>query len=288
MSVKLSSGHSIPVLGYGTGTAWFTGKNESRNDTLVGALADAIKLGCRHIDAAEMYGTEADVGRAIKAAGVPRDQLFITTKVFANAADCRTALKSSLQRMDLSYVDLYLIHAPFFKEKGIPTTLQEVWPIMESLVSEGLTRSIGVSNFRLSDLQSLLSFAKINPAANQIEYHPYLQQVDLISYCLKNHIVIESYSPLAPINLCPGGPVDSLVADLAKKYRRSASQVLLQWNIQKGCVVVTTSRHESRLKEYLQLVREPFALSESEMRAIDEAGAKKPFRKYWPKEFGDV
>lgn len=290
MSLKLSSEPNAVSLAFGTGTKWYKGDNDKEIDqAVVFSVKQALDAGFVHLDCAEMYGTEKEVGEAIRQylaeTKKKREDIFVTTKVWPGIANIPEALRGSLERLGLDYVDLYLIHAPFFELKGYTGTIPEAWRAMESVVDSGMTKSIGVSNFRISDLEELLVFARIKPVVNQIEYHPYLQQPDLWNFCNKNQIQIECYSPLASINLKPDGPVDAVVAELAKTHNKTPTQVLLQWTLQKGNIAVTTSSKRERLDEALSVLKEPFKLSADEMKQIETEGAKLKYRKYWAPQF---
>ncbi|KAK9764494.1 hypothetical protein K7432_007934 [Basidiobolus ranarum] len=284
LTISLSSTVTAPVIGFGTGTAWYTGKNDGPiNSKLVDSIKEAVKIGYRHIDTAEIYGTEKEVGLAIEESNVPRDELFVTTKVITNISNPEKALRESLARLKLDYVDLYLIHSPFFNKESQGISLLEAWSAIENLVDLGLTRAIGVSNFRIQDFEILLPAARIKPVVNQIEFHPYLQSRELVSYTKKHGILTEAYGPLVSIVHKPGGPVDSVVETIAKKYSKTASQVLLRWSVHKGNIVVTTSSKPDRLAKFLQL--NDFELTSEEVERIDTAGEQLEFRKFWIKEF---
>ena len=168
-ALKLSDGNSIPMLGYGTGTAWFkTGDESKTDDALVQSLETALKLEYYHLDGAEVYKTEPELGTAISKSKVPRDKLFITTKVSPNIADIPNALKTSLKKLKLDYVDLYLIHEPFFAKED-PANLQKAWKGMEQMKDEGLAKSIGVSNWLPKHFDAIMADAKYPPTMNQIE-----------------------------------------------------------------------------------------------------------------------
>ncbi|CAF1495234.1 unnamed protein product [Didymodactylos carnosus] len=284
----------IPQIAYGTGTAWYRGSNDTPFDQkLVDSILEAMNLGYTHLDCAEMYGTEKDVGVAIKQylneTGKDRSSIFVTTKVYRTLNDIERALHDSLERLQLDYVDLYLIHAPFSMKNGqAGITLKEAWNKMEKFVDEKKVRNIGVSNFRVDDLKELFALTpKIKPCVNQIEYHPYVNAAskELLAYCRQNNILIESYSPLASIVHKKDGPIDAIVEALAVKYGKSHIHILLKWNMQKGHVIVTTSSKGDRLKSYLQAGDADWKLTDDEIKQIDDAGAKLHYRKFWTKEF---
>lgn len=177
----LPDGNKIPILGYGTGTAWYKSEPGAIDTKLVEATKTAIKVGYYHLDGAEVYNTENELGKAIKEGGVARDQLYITTKVTNVTSDIHEHLDASLKKLGLTYVDLYLLHSPF-DAKGDKRILQNAWAAMEQIAASGKAKSIGVSNFYREHLDAILETCQVRPAINQIEYHPYLQHGDLIAY----------------------------------------------------------------------------------------------------------
>ena len=221
--------------------------------------------------------TEEELGIGIKESKIDRSKLFVTTKVYRNVSDIEAALKASLKKLQLDHVDLYLIHAPFFTEK--PEDLQEKWKVMESLRAQGLIKSIGVSNFRISDLQAILKTATVKPAINQIEFHPYLQGTELLAFHREHDIATAAYSPLGAIRKPRPGPVDDVLAKLAKKYAVSEGEICLRWCIDQDVVAITTSGKEQRMSDYMRSAA--FKLTPAEIKVINEEGAKKHFRGFW-------
>ncbi|CRK42195.1 hypothetical protein BN1723_018976, partial [Verticillium longisporum] len=264
-SFKLNSGHSIPAVGLGT---WQSGPNE-----VARAVEHALRHGYRHIDAAAVYDNEEEVGAGIKASGVPREEIFLTSKLWNThhkAEDVEEALDQSLADLGTDYVDLYLIHWPVSFSKPaekkqrfplaadggvdvIDVPASETWKAMEALVKKGKIRSIGVSNFSRARIEDLLKNAEIKPAVNQIEAHPYLQQPELLEWSKQQDILITAYSPSGNnIYNLPKALDDPEVAAIAKEVGRQPAQVLIQWAVQRGTVVLPKSVTPSRIEENFQ------------------------------------
>lgn len=258
-SIRLSSGYSIPLLGYGT---WQVEPGECEQ-----AVANAIRVGYRHIDTATLYENEAEVGRAVAASGLPREDFFITTKVWNTERGYDKTLRSfegSLKRLGMDYVDLFLIHWPAnpFQFDNWKQLNADTWKALERLSDEGLVRSIGVSNFMPRHLKPLLSVANIRPAVNQIELHPGWVQRDCLDFCFEEGIAVESWSPLA------NGAVFGidLLKNLSAKYGKSIAQVVLQWVISLGVIPLSRSVKPERMAE--NYACDTFTLSPEDIAAI--------------------
>lgn len=232
-SFKLHNGVEMPYLGLGT--------YQSDNDQeVIDAVANALQLGYRHIDTASIYGNEEGVGKGVQKSGVERSEIFLVSKVWNTDQGYESTLKAfeeSLERLDTDYLDLYLIHWP------VGNKYKDTWRALEKLYKEKRIRAIGVSNFMQHHLEDLLMDAEIVPMVNQMEFHPYVVQQDLIDFCVSKGIQYESWSPFMQ------GKVFGLdiCKDLSKKYNKSVAQVILRYNLQKGIVAIPKSAKEDRI-----------------------------------------
>ena len=282
--LKLNDGTQVPMLGYGTGTAWYKSSDTASIDRqTVEGIKTALKLNYIHVDAAEVYNTEREVGVAIKESKVPREKLFVTTKVNQSIADIPKAIDASLKKLQLDYVDLYLIHQPFFAKSD--EDLQKAWKGMEAVKASGKARSIGVSNYLIPHLEATLKMATTPPSINQIEYHPYLAHGPLLEFHKQHNIATAAYGPLIAATKAKPGPVDGLLAQLAKKYYVSENEVSLRWCIDQDVVAITTSGKEQRLSDYLRAMT--FSLTPREVDDVSRTGKEKHFRGFWTNKFGD-
>ena len=253
----LENGIKMPVLGLGT---WLLTGN-----TCVKTVKTALKLGYNHIDTAEIYGNQKEIGKAIK--GFPRDKLFITSKVWRdnlNYDDVLTACKNTLNDLGVKYLDQYLIHYP---NRNI--SIKETFDALTKLYKEGKVKSVGVSNFTIRHLQDTIKIAQVPICVNQVEFHPLLYQKDLLNFCEKYNIKITAYSPLARTEVFD----NILLKKLGRQYKKTAGQISLKWLLQKSMIVIPKSSSEKHLTENMNIF--DFELSEEDMDVIDNLGINK-------------
>ncbi|MBD1379897.1 aldo/keto reductase [Metabacillus arenae] len=258
--VILNNGVEMPVLGFGV----FQIQDENE---CAQAVYEAIMAGYRLIDTAASYLNEEAVGRAIKGSGVPREELFITTKLWVQDAgyeNTKKAFAKSLERLQLDYLDLYLIHQPFGDVYGS-------WRAMEELYREGKIKAIGVSNFQMDRLVDLMAHNEVIPAVNQVETHPFCQQIESAKLMNENNVQIESWAPFAEgkNNIFQ----NEVLVSIAERYNKSVAQVILRWLTQRGVVVIPKSVHKERIIENFNIF--DFDLSQEDMEAIATLDTKK-------------
>lgn len=249
----LHNGVNMPWMGLGV----FKVKE---GEEVVESVKAAIRNGYISIDTAAIYGNEEGVGQAIRESGVDREELFITSKVWNADQGYESTLKAfetSLAKLGLDYLDLYLIHWPG-KDK-----YKETWKALEKLYKDGRVRAIGVSNFHIHHLEDLISSAEIKPMVNQVEYHPHLTQKELLAFCKKEGIQLEAWSPLKQGQLLE----EPVLVDIANKYNKSVAQVILRWDLQNGVVTIPKSIKEHRIIENSNVF--DFELSTEDMEKID-------------------
>ncbi len=274
--IILNDGHKIPIVGFGT--------YKSTDQEGIQSVLDALANGYSLIDTAAKYENEEAVGKGIKASGLSRNEIVVTTKLWRENLgyeQTKTAFEESLNKLELDYIDLYLIHWPANARnyKNWQQTNAETWRAMEELQAEGKIKSIGVSNFWQEHLESLFQTAKTIPAINQIEFHPGYWQPELTEYCKKQGIIVESWSPLARRKVFG----NEVLERIAKKHNKSVSQICLRWIIQHNVIVIPKSTTSKRIKENISLF--DFELSEEEMNQINglpEMGFSGELPDIWP------
>ncbi len=263
---QLSNGISIPTRGFGT-----AGLNGWRNDSgeVVNTLLSALKQGYRHFDTSPVYGNERSVGAAIRQSRMDRDSIFITSKVPIDHFGYDHALRafeSSLERLGLEYIDLYLLHWP------VPGKNRQTWQALEKLVDENRVRSIGVSNFHVTDLKELQDFARISPVCNQIELHPYCCRNRIRTFCSQHRIQMISGSPLGAAQWKPGTAAetplrDPLIRTLAIRHKVTPAQILLRWHYQHNLVAIPKAQTSAHIEQNFNIGE--FALADAEMNNIN-------------------
>jgi 2,5-diketo-D-gluconate reductase A len=253
-SITLNNGVEIPQLGFGV---FQVDPAETKRITL-----DALEVGYRHIDTAEMYRNEAGVGQAVRESSLDRSDIFVTSKLnnqFHEPDQVRSAFQGTLDALDIGYVDLFLIHWP------LPTSgvdYLDTWKAMEGLLDGGLVRAIGVSNFQVAHLERIINGASVVPAVNQIELHPYLAQNELRDFDRTHDIATEAWSPIARGKVLD----DPVITAIAAATDRTPAQVVLRWQVQRGEIVFPKSNSRSRIEENFALF--DFELRDEQMDAI--------------------
>lgn len=253
-TVLLHNGVKMPYFGLGVY------KVEEGNE-VIESVKTALEVGYRAIDTAALYENEEGVGKAIKESGIPREEIFVTTKVWNTDHGYEKTLKAfdkSISKLGLDYVDLYLIHWP-----GKDTFI-DTWRALEKLYRDGRVRAIGVSNFKPHHLQTLMEHSEEKPVINQVELHPYFQQKDLREFCKQHDIVVEAWSPLGRGQVLD----DPVLAEIGKKYGKTPAQVTLRWHLQNDIVIIPKSVTPSRIKENADIF--DFELTAEDMEQIDQ------------------
>jgi len=245
----LDDGNEIPLLGFGV---WQVSDGRETED----AVGWALEAGYHHVDTAQAYGNERSVGKAIRESGVPREDVFITTKFYPARKDPEAEAQRSLERLGVEYVDLYIIHWP----QGGPTW---AWDGMQRAREQGYARSIGISNFSLAEVDELLAVADTPPAVNQVQFSPFEYRRGLLEGCKERGIAIEAYSPLGTGRHLG----DERVAEIADRHGRTPAQVLVRWALQRHLIVLPKSTHRERIVENAQVG--DFELSGEDMSALD-------------------
>ncbi|MGM9974544.1 MAG: aldo/keto reductase [Clostridiaceae bacterium] len=257
----LLNGVKIPCVGFGT---WRTPDGE----VAVSSVKEALKVGYRHIDTAAAYKNEGSVGKAIKEAGIPREEIFVTSKLWNSEHGYETTLKAfekTMEELGLDYLDLYLIHWPvpkIHREDWKEATLS-TWRAFEKLYKEGKIKAIGVSNFKVHHLQHIIDNCEIKPMVNQIEFHPSCLREDIVDFCRENNILVEAWSPLA------SGEVFKVeeLKTIAEKYNKNVAQLVIRWVLQKEILPLPKSVHSDRIKDNGDIF--DFEISKEDMQLID-------------------
>ena len=252
-TVTLNSGYEMPIYGLGT----YSLHDDECRDSVTAALNSGVRL----IDTAHAYGNEKEIGEAIRASGIPREEIFVITKLYPNQfSDPEAAIEEALENLDLGYIDMLLLHHP-------GTGDVEAYHAMEKAVEEGKVRSIGLSNWYVEELEEFLPQVTITPALVQNEIHPYYQENDVIPYIQERGIVVQGWYPLGGRGHTAELLGDEVISEIATAHRKSSAQVILRWNLQKGVVVIPGSSNPDHIQENTELF--DFELSEEEMERIN-------------------
>ena len=247
--ITLNNGIKMPTLGLGV---WQIKQSETAR-----VVSWALESGYCHIDTARIYGNEKGVGEAVKSSDIPREQIFITTKLWVtDFFNAELAYRKSLDRLGLGYADLYLIHWPF-------PFWKHAWKTLEKLYQQGRIKAIGVSNFGIRQLEVLSKFSAITPAVNQIEFSPFYYRKELLEYCKEKGIALEAYSPLTRAKKF-NHPV---IKELAQKYAKTAAQIMIHWSLQHGLIVIPKSQNPNRIVENSEVF--DFTIDDGDMARLD-------------------
>jgi methylglyoxal/glyoxal reductase len=250
--VTLNNNVRMPYFGLGVYKA-------EDGHEVINSVSSALRVGYRHVDTASLYGNEKGVGTAIRQSGLKREEVFVTSKVWNSDQGYESTLKAfdvSLKNLGFDYLDLYLIHWPKDKRK-------ETWKAFEKLYKQGIVKAIGVSNFLKFQLEDLMQSAEIMPMVNQMEFHPYLVQQELIDYCHQHKIQYEAWSPLMQGRILS----DKTLTQLAQKYHKDVAQIILRWNLQKDVVTIPKSSKPERILSNSRIF--DFEIMPEDMNRID-------------------
>lgn len=251
--IQLSNGVKIPIIGFGTY------KLQNENDEACNIVKEAINAGYRSIDTASFYNNEEGVGKGIRESGLPREELFVTTKVWVNDEGYENTTKAfnkSLEKLGLDYIDLYLVHWP-------TENIKETWRAIENLYREKKVRAIGVCNCTVKQLEEIIGFSEINPMVNQVEIHPNRSEKELLKVCKRHNIVVQAWSPIMRGQLSS----NSIIKNLAQKYDKSEAQIILRWHLQNNVIAIPKTSHPKRIKENIDIF--DFEIEKEDMENID-------------------
>jgi diketogulonate reductase-like aldo/keto reductase len=261
--IVLNNNTEIPVIGLGV---WKTPSGKGTEDAVIWAL----EAGYRHIDTAKIYMNEKEVGNAIGQSGIKREELFITTKLWNDDQGYINGLRAfdeSLKRLQMDYVDLYLIHWPFigWGDSKVDTIInrKESWKALEEIYSSRRAKAIGVCNFQIEHLEEMKTYASIAPMVNQIEFHPFWFRKELMEYCHKNSIAVTDYCPLVRGKKL----FDTRITAIANNYNKTNAQILIRWGLQHGNIIIPKSSHKERIEENIDVF--DFEISIQDMEKLD-------------------
>jgi len=266
---QLSNGVEIPIIGFGTY------KLQNENDEACNIIKEAINSGYTSIDTASFYNNEEGVGKGIREAGIPREELFVTTKVWIDDdgyENTINAFNKSLDKLGLEYIDLYLVHWP-------TENIKETWKAMEYLYKEKKVRAIGVCNFTVKQLEEIIGFSEINPMVNQVEIHPKRSEKELLKVCKRHNIVVQAWSPIMRGQLSS----NTIIEQLSQKYNKSEAQIILRWHLQNNVIAIPKTSKLNRIKENIDIF--DFDIEKEDMDKIDSINKNERMK---PQKYDDL